>query len=95
MSAAVPGPVAEASASVLQVGAIGGVLILALFALVVLYREIRAGAKVDREARERAEARERQSLADMVDKVMPALSNVQLALTAAVEAMREDRRDRR
>jgi hypothetical protein len=81
--------------SILQVGAVGGVAVLALGAVVVMYRQITANAKADRDARERAEERERQSHADLVDKVMPALANVQDVLKAAVEAMRDERRERR
>lgn len=96
LQAVVPAPVTGAATdSILQVGAIGGVLVLALIALGVLYRQITTNAKLDRERAEHAEAREREARTDMVDKVMPALANVQAVLTAAIEAMRDERRDRR
>lgn len=90
-----PVPVTSAADALLQVGAVGALLVFALAAIAVLYRQITTNAKADRERAEKAEARERQSHADLVDKVMPALANVQQVLTSALEAMREERRDRR
>lgn len=75
-------------------GAPGALLLISLGAIAVLYRQITSNAKSDRERAEKAEERERQSHADLVDKVMPALSNVQNVLSAAIEAMRDARRDR-
>lgn len=85
----------DATASVLQVGAVGGVLILALGAIAALYRQITANAKADRERADLAQEQLRQSHADMVDKVMPVLASVQQVLTAAMDVVRDDRRDRR
>jgi uncharacterized iron-regulated membrane protein len=87
---------ADATSTLIAAWGIPGVFVAVLGGVVVvLYRQITSNAKADREAREKAEERERQSHADLVDKVMPALANVQQVLTAAIEAMRDARRDQR
>lgn len=95
MTAAQSSAATDATGTIIQLGAIGAVLVLALIALAVLYRQITTNATSDRQRAEVAEARERQSHADMVEKVMPALANVQAVLTSAIEAMRHERRDSR
>jgi phosphate/sulfate permease len=86
----------DAAGAIIAAWGIPGVLIVVLAGVIVaLYRQTTANAKADREAREKAEERERQSHADLVDKVMPALANVQQVLSAAIEAMRDARRDQR
>lgn len=83
-----------ASASIVQVGAVGGVLVLALLAIAALYRQITANAKADRERADLAQEQLRQAHADMVDKVMPALAASQQVFTAVMDVMRDDRRNR-
>jgi uncharacterized protein HemX len=85
----------DAASAIVTAWGIPGVLLVVLAGvIVVLYRQTTLNAKLDREAREKAEERERQSHADLVDKVMPALAKNQEVLSAAIEAMRDTRRDR-
>jgi cytochrome c-type biogenesis protein CcmH/NrfF len=83
----------DAATPIIAAWGIPGVLLVVLASvIVVLYRQNALNARHDREAREKAEERERQSHADLVDKVMPALAKNQEVLSAAIEAMRDARR---
>lgn len=79
-----------ASDSLLQYGAIGALLVIAIFGLTRLYQRIVANADAERQRAERAEQELRELNAKIQDRVLGVLSDATHAIGDVVALLRED-----
>ena len=83
---------AGASDTLLQYGAIGALLIIAIFGLVKLYQRILANADAERLRADRAEQELRELHAKIQDRVLSTIGDATHAISEVIALLRKDSR---